>query len=811
MAALVQGRSPAPPDLVEAVGEYVASTTYMPMHEANVWLARVLGWHQAWRSRAAAIAAEVLEALLAVGVFGTGAGFGHTLLVPLAPRSTLVPGVGPVRIAARPIWRTVDGDSGAFPGAIFSPAAPGEEVVSFAHATALPLLDHDRLDALAEIIALARSGVALRDLTADWQKRLVVLSCGFDPVASLWRMDAKRAAALLSWAGFANDAATGETTDPDQALVIALPAGQRAIVTAGPGSGKTYVVCQRLAHLLDSGISAPRMWLLSFTRVAVEELRDRIAAGISRPDEARALNVATFDSFASRLLNAALPAGAQRPRDHDAAVRAALQMLKDPPAVVIGFAAGLAHVVIDEAQDLLGDRLELMRAFFDLLPPGCGVTILGDAAQSIYRFSLNNAGNAVLDSLLDPRPGFAIMTLGTDHRTRDPDLAAFFTATRVALGAAGHSGTEAYARTRQSIERLATSAPRGVLDPVLPPGQNSMVLFRGRRALLAESHRLMSANVAFRLRPSGQGDLIQPWIGALLAGLPGRALVPIDEIAARFDLMQVLFEGRALDEVWSTLNQLADSPGVQLDTARLQRRIGQSLPPRLLRRFLGHAGPLLGTIHGAKGLEADNVLLMLPYAPPELGPEAAQSASGIDLLEEARTLYVGATRARVRLYIGSQRPSRMQMLGGERFWRGHPGNFSAEIGREGDVLPFLHIEAEIRAAALVRAAEALAAPGPSPKALPGVALRDGQTGAWAIFRADALGIALGPPLGQLSANALRAMARIAGCDQAALPGRIGGFFLSGAATCPWSEGDDSGIALVPVLCGLASISLESDP
>jgi hypothetical protein len=46
---------------------------------------------------------------------------------------------------------------------------------------------------------------------------------------------------------------------------------------------------------------------------------------------------------------------------------------------------------------------------------------------------------------------------------------------------------------------------------------------------------------------------------------------------------------------------------------------------------------------------------------------------------------------------------------------------------------------------------------------------------------------------------------------AALPGRIGGFFLSGAATCTWTDGDDSGIALVQVVCGLASISMEGNP
>ena len=181
-------------------------------------------------------------------------------------------------------------------------------------------------------------------------------------------------------------------------------------------------------------------------------------------------------------------------------------------------------------------------------------------------------------------------------------------------------------------------------------------------------------------------------------------------------------------------------------------------------------------------------------------------------MEEARVLYVGSTRAKSKLYIGGQRPSHLQTLAGGRLWRGRPVDFSVEVGLEGDVLPILlAADPEARAAALMTAAEALAATGPSPKAVPGVALRDEQTGAWANYRANAQGLSLGPPLGQLSPEAVADIARIAGCSVAALPGRIGGFFLSGAATCTWTDGDDSGIALVPVLCGLASISVESDP
>ena len=151
MAALARSRAPATPDLAEAVCAYVTSASYMPVQEATAWLAGLLGWHEEWRSRAATIADEIVAALLAVGVFGTGVGFGHLLLVPLAPRCVLVPGVGPVQLAARPVATTARQNpgqpQGALPGGLFNAGDVGEEVISFAEAIGLPPLDHDILDA----------------------------------------------------------------------------------------------------------------------------------------------------------------------------------------------------------------------------------------------------------------------------------------------------------------------------------------------------------------------------------------------------------------------------------------------------------------------------------------------------------------------------------------------------------------------------------------------------------------------------------------------------------------------------------------
>ena len=64
--------------------------------------------------------------------------------------------------------------------------------------------------------------------------------------------------------------------DAHQQLVIEAPASDRLEIHAGPGMGKTAVACARVSKLIEAGVEPSNIWLLSFTRTAVQEIRDRI-------------------------------------------------------------------------------------------------------------------------------------------------------------------------------------------------------------------------------------------------------------------------------------------------------------------------------------------------------------------------------------------------------------------------------------------------------------------------------------------------------------------------------------------------------
>ena len=59
---------------------------------------------------------------------------------------------------------------------------------------------------------------------------------------------------------------------------IAAEARSPVHVLAGPGTGKTFALMRRVARLLEQGVQPGRMLAVTFTRTAVRDLRDQLAA-----------------------------------------------------------------------------------------------------------------------------------------------------------------------------------------------------------------------------------------------------------------------------------------------------------------------------------------------------------------------------------------------------------------------------------------------------------------------------------------------------------------------------------------------------
>jgi ATP-dependent DNA helicase UvrD/PcrA len=89
--------------------------------------------------------------------------------------------------------------------------------------------------------------------------------------------------------------------NPDQLDAVVHPGGP-LLVVAGAGSGKTRVLTQRIAHLIDEGMPPSSILAITFTNKAAEEMRHRVADLVG--PVTRAMWVCTFHAACVRILRA---------------------------------------------------------------------------------------------------------------------------------------------------------------------------------------------------------------------------------------------------------------------------------------------------------------------------------------------------------------------------------------------------------------------------------------------------------------------------------------------------------------------------
>ena len=95
---------------------------------------------------------------------------------------------------------------------------------------------------------------------------------------------------------------TGETLlNPEQERIVAHLEGP-ALVIAGAGSGKTRVITQRVARLIETGVPAAAILMVTFTNKAAEEMRNRVESLLGGKANAKGLMAGTFHSMANRFL-----------------------------------------------------------------------------------------------------------------------------------------------------------------------------------------------------------------------------------------------------------------------------------------------------------------------------------------------------------------------------------------------------------------------------------------------------------------------------------------------------------------------------
>lgn len=443
----------------------------------------------------------------------------------------------------------------------------------------------------------------------------------------------------------------------EQLEVVEASADARLLVIAGAGQGKTEVVVSRINALVqDEGLTASEeILVLSFSRAAVSAVRTRLAAR-----DVAAANVRTFDSFASFLL---LGADIQPEGGFDARVRRATQLLKEadeaPEEIDL-----LRHIVLDEVQDLVGDRADFVLAILEWLDDDAGITALGDPLQGVYDFQLEDSlsktsAEEVFDELVS---SFRCDTvgLGKNYRARGkiPKQVVLLGNSLRAI----HDGHDA----ESLLDDFVLDVPdRGEIadwyDLVTPRKGRTAVLCTTNADVLRVSRYLNEKSVAHAVRRQAQDFGAARWIAGALGPLPG----PKERRSEVEAALERLLDEHEVTQRW---NELKSAEGLtrsfdSLDLLRMSRLVkARALPLPLIEP--DHSSVIVSTIHRAKGLEFDSVFIVEPTWLPE----------DEDSWTRVRRDYVALSRARDHIFTCRLPKPKTMIKADDRLW----GRFKEE-------------------------------------------------------------------------------------------------------------------------------------
>lgn len=435
----------------------------------------------------------------------------------------------------------------------------------------------------------------------------------------------------------------GFLATPAQRAVIEAPPDSRLQVLAPAGSGKTEVLRRRVAHLVEEHqlAAGTELLVLSFSRAAVGEMRNRLRA---MDDQASYVKCQTFDSFATRLLAEWSPDDAWRSEDYGERIRAATELLNTPSGAEA--VETVRHILIDEIQDLVGDRAALVLRL--LTVSKCGFTLFGDPAQSIYGFALDDSKSTLTsDEFLEAvganwSPDLEVLSLSGNFRARS-------TLASAALGLGpllvNHLGPLTQVKDR--LSEVLAALPRSSLTVAYPQLRKTelttAILCRYNSQALIISRALQEQAVPHRLQGRATDRSVCRWLALALAD------------STNVTMSRSWFEERAAsvndpdtpapDAAWRVLRRMSVASKTSLDLERLHNRlIVGDIPDDL--SYAPRSSVVISTVHRAKGLEFDHVMVV---DPSDWGSDEHDEDD--EALAEMRVIYVALTRARERVML----------------------------------------------------------------------------------------------------------------------------------------------------------------
>lgn len=446
------------------------------------------------------------------------------------------------------------------------------------------------------------------------------------------------------------------------------------VIIAGPGTGKTKVITERIAGIVHSGVDPRKCLAITFTRRAANELRERLAT------TAATVNATTFHALGIEILRAHWSdAGltenfrisntfdqvdkSQSPRDvvdFDDLIDLPLQLLKNEE-IATTWQQRYEYICVDEFQDIDLRQLELVKA---LVGTKQNICVVGDPDQSIYAF--RGADANIFDRFKEQFLDATEVTLDINYRSSPVIVAASSSAIK--------PSTLVPNRQLKSARNEETAAPSVSVYEAKTEGDEAVFVSRTVEQLIggtslhsfdtgtaeATDLHISFADIAVLYRTDAQAAAIQDAFHR--SGIPAQKrshnkLIDhklVSGFARYLSASQSdesihthleLFAGhmQQFAELEDLLNPLIEQCNEDRQMFLSELALGAEIDtwdPRADRVSLL-------TLHAAKGLEFPVVFIVGAndgLIPLRFGPNTNEP-------EERRLFYVGMTRAQSHLYV----------------------------------------------------------------------------------------------------------------------------------------------------------------
>ena len=419
-------------------------------------------------------------------------------------------------------------------------------------------------------------------------------------------------------------------TSPDS--IISADINSRILVNAGPGTGKTYTVIERLAYIINSGeIELGQVLVLCYTNAARDVILSRLdEKGLSV--EARQLVICTLDSLAWSNLTEKTESDLFALGYNGCIQKFNTEFDEEEWS-------DFEYVIIDELQDLVNERARMTLKILNALQ--CGYLLLGDKCQAIYDYDCygtDSLSSVVFYSALEEMFDETVLRYElVGNKRQSNELSRRSDDLREALLA--FSISEANIYFQDEISNLPKSKFWADTFANLSNYGTTAILTRNNGEAEWVSALLHAKNIRHNLlRSVSPRPSLNRWIADLFWDYR-EPRISREAFIERYIIRLNSSEQRASEIYDAVISSLTTESSGNNEYFELREFIqvlkrGQDLSPLLTN--IPCSKLTVSTIHKAKGREFDHVYLLSGFTPSN------------ENTEEARVWYVGSTRPKSR-------------------------------------------------------------------------------------------------------------------------------------------------------------------